>query len=401
MSYDIIPVLSLFAALCLLLSAMPSSLRPPSLSGGAVTAAQHMAASFASGPPRRQVTGSAAALASSLAASSSRPPVPSLSPAAAASASNAGGSAFRPSYPGSATSVSGEPAPPYRSLSTGSGSATSSGQGSSLGLAAATPLTTRRSDAAAGVYGTPHSPLAPFPHQDVHTLSESQAAPWLSAPSGHTSAAAGSSSTTTSLMQSPGRARPLVPSTSSNGRPPAAPSPGAPASSHPRGASSAPGPGIGAGPGLSGAGSGGCLPPHLASLLAEPPALLAPNEDVDGDTATALALHDAREEGSLRVTMRGLQQLPVPVVRFLKVEGLNLRQLSLTGNRLSVMPPPEQVSEVAWGRVWVGKRSWPLDQLEDTRGGGHIDPPQPLTPSCLLLFNDRTPDLSPMLPAAE
>lgn len=309
-----------------------------------MTAAQHMAASFASGPPRRQVTGSAVAPASSLAASTSRPPVPSLSPAAAASASNAGGSAFQPSYPGSAASVSGEPAPPYRSLSTGSGSATSSGQGSSLGLAAATPLTTRRSDAAAGVYGTPHSPLAPFPHHDIHTLSESQAAPWLSSPTGQTSAAAGSSSTSTALVQSPGRARPLVPSTSSNGRPPAAPSPGAPASSHPRGASSAPG------PGLPGAGSGGCLPPHLASLLAEPPALLAPNEDVDGDTATALALHDAREEGSLRVTMRGLQQLPVPVVRFLKVEGLNLRQLSLTGNRLSVMPPPEQVRGMAWGR---------------------------------------------------
>ena len=84
------------------------------------------------------------------------------------------------------------------------------------------------------------------------------------------------------------------------------------------------------------------LPPHLSRLLADPPPLLPPHED--GDRATALVLSEARgAEGIFRCTMRGLTELPLPLLRFLRVEGLNLSVLDLRGNRLVSVPSQEQV----------------------------------------------------------
>ena len=99
-------------------------------------------------------------------------------------------------------------------------------------------------------------------------------------------------------------------------------------------------------------GGGSTLPPHLSRLLADPSPLLPPHED--GDRATALVLSEARgAEGNFHCTMRGLTELPLPLLRFLRAEGLNLSVMDLRGNRLVSVPSLEQVRVGRWG----GERS--------------------------------------------
>ncbi|GAX75169.1 hypothetical protein CEUSTIGMA_g2613.t1 [Chlamydomonas eustigma] len=81
---------------------------------------------------------------------------------------------------------------------------------------------------------------------------------------------------------------------------------------------------------------------HLTHILAEPAPLLDPPSD--GDAATALGLLVARETASYTaLENQELTELPEAVVRFLHIEGLNLRELSFKGNKLTSIPSLQYV----------------------------------------------------------
>ena len=101
---------------------------------------------------------------------------------------------------------------------------------------------------------------------------------------------------------------------------------------------------LGCGVGVAADSGGPRLPRHLADILADPLPLLQPPED--GDVDTALALLGAREGGGeLRYSMKGVLHLPLPMERFMRVEGLTIRTINFSGNRLTQFPSLDQVGK--------------------------------------------------------